>query len=68
MILKKKKYSLEDIPGIAKTRAKQLKDVGIRTVKDLIHCNSNITSQKIKGVGKVSLDKWRQAAKQILFG
>ena len=32
MILKKKKYSLEDIPGIAKTRAKQLKDVGIRTI------------------------------------
>lgn len=68
MILKKKKYSLEDIPGIAETRAKQLRDVGIRTIKDLIHCNSNTTAQKIKGVDKVSLDKWKQAARQILTG
>jgi len=57
---------IENIPSIAKTRAKQSKDVGIRTIKDLIHCNSNITAQKIKGVGKVSLEKWKQAARQIL--
>ena len=68
IIVKEPKYSLEDIPGIAKTRAKQLKDVGIRTIKDLIYCNSNITAQKIKGVGKVSLDKWKQAARQISSG
>jgi len=67
MIVKEPKYSLEDIPGIGKTRSKQLKDVGIKTIKDLIHCNSNITAQKIKSVGKVSLDKWKQAAKQILY-
>jgi len=68
MIIKEPKYSLEDIPGIAKTRDKQLRDVGIKTVKDLIHCNSKITAQKIKGVGKLSLDKWKQAARQILSG
>ncbi len=63
---KEPKYTLEDIIGIAKKRAKQLKDVGIRTIKDLIHCNSNITAQKTKSVDKVSLDKWKQVVKQIL--
>lgn len=67
MIVKEPKYSLEDIPGIGKTRAKQLKDVGIKTIKDLIHCNSNKIDLKIKGVIKDSLDKWKQAAKQILY-
>jgi len=68
ILIKEPKYKLEDIKGIAKTRAEQLREIGIKTVKELINCNSNITAQKIKGVGKPSIDKWKQIAKQLLFG
>ncbi|MFX0072775.1 MAG: hypothetical protein ACFFAO_16965, partial [Candidatus Hermodarchaeota archaeon] len=68
IIIKEPKYKLEDIKGIANTRADQLRKIGIKTVKELINCNSNITAQKIKGVGKVSIDKWKQTAKQLLYG
>lgn len=67
-IIKEPKYSLEDVKGIAKARADQLRKAGIRTVKELINCNSIITAQQIKGVGKPSLDKWKQVAKQLLYG
>ena len=67
-IIKEPKYNLEDIKGIAKARADQFRKVGIITVKELINCNSSITAQQIKGVGKTSLDKWKQTAKQLLYG
>ena len=67
ILIKESKYKLEDIKGIAKTRADQLRKIGIKTIKELINCNSVITAQKIKGVGKPSIDKWKQVAKQLLY-
>jgi len=67
IVIKESKYDLEDIKGIAETRADQLRKVGIRTVKELINCNSFVSAQKIKGVGKTSIDKWKQIAKQLLY-
>ena len=68
ILIKESKYKLEDIKGIAKTKADQLRKIGIKTIKELINCNSVITAQKIKGVGKLSIDKWKQIAKQLIYG
>ncbi|MBA7531008.1 hypothetical protein ES705_23219 [subsurface metagenome] len=68
ILIKESKYKLEDIKGIAKTRADQLRKNGIKTIKELINCNSVITAQKINGVGKPSIDKWKQIAKQLIYG
>ncbi|MFW9873966.1 MAG: hypothetical protein ACFFG0_12740 [Candidatus Thorarchaeota archaeon] len=67
IVIKEPKYKLEDIKGIAKTRADQLRSAGVTSVKELIHCNSLVIAQKIKGVGKPSIDKWKQIAKQLLY-
>ncbi|MHA1284807.1 MAG: helix-hairpin-helix domain-containing protein [Promethearchaeota archaeon] len=66
--IKESKYKLEDIKGIAKTRADLLRKAGITTVKELINCNSKIIAEKIAGIGKTSLDKWKQHARQLLYG
>lgn len=66
-VIKDSKYNLEDIKGIAETRANQLREIGITTVKELINCNSSITAQKITGVGKASINKWKQIAKQLIY-
>ncbi|MEJ2296141.1 MAG: helix-hairpin-helix domain-containing protein, partial [Candidatus Lokiarchaeota archaeon] len=66
IVIKDSRYQLEDIKGIAETRANQLREIGITTVKELINCNSSVTAQKIKGVGKISINKWKQIARQLL--
>jgi len=65
-VIKDSRYQLEDIKGIAETRANQLRETGINTIKELINCNSSVTAQKIKGVGKASINKWKQIARQLL--
>ncbi len=67
-ILKEPKYSLEDIKGIGKATADKLRRVGISTIKELINCNSKTTANEIDRIGKTSLDKWKQIAKQLLYG
>ena len=61
------KYKLMDVPGIGPAKAKALIQGGIRTLKELITCNAKMKAGEIKGVGVVSLNKWKQAARQILI-
>ncbi|MFX1487981.1 MAG: helix-hairpin-helix domain-containing protein [Promethearchaeota archaeon] len=68
VIIKDSKYSLEDIKGIGATTAEKLRRAGITTLKELINCNSKTTASAIERVGKPSIDKWKQVAKQLLYG
>ena len=66
VILKKEpRYKLQDVPGIGPSKIKLLEKANIFTVEDLVKCNVNIASN-IKGLGVTSINKWKQAAKQIL--
>ncbi len=47
-------------------KAKTLNSAGILTIKDLINCNEKILAQQLKGIGVASLNKWKQAARQLL--
>ncbi|MHA1273766.1 MAG: helix-hairpin-helix domain-containing protein [Promethearchaeota archaeon] len=55
-----------DIPGMGSAKAKTLNSAGILTIKDLINCNEKILAQQLKGIGVASLNKWKQAARQLL--
>ena len=68
ILIKDPKYSLEDIKGIGATTAEKLRKAGINTVKELINCNSKTTASEIDRVGKPSIDKWKQIAKQLIYG
>ena len=68
ILIKELKYSLEDIKGIAKTTADKLRKASINTLKELINCNSKTTASEIDRIGKTSIDKWKQIAKQLLYG
>lgn len=68
IIVKDEKYKLGDVPGIGpKTEAKLIK-AGIHTIKDLLNCNAKIKAKEIDRVGETSINKWKQAARQILYG
>lgn len=66
IIIKEKKYELTDVPGIGPAKKNKLVSAGIYTIKDLLNCNVKIKAKEISGVGEVSLNKWRQNARQIL--
>ena len=68
IIIKDEKYTLKEVPGIGPATQAKLKKAGINTVQDLINCNSKTTASRIKGIGEVGLNKWKQAARQILYG
>jgi len=68
IIIKDEKYKLTDIPGIGPAKEKLLNSAGIHTVKELLNCNAKMVAKEFSGLGEVSLNKWRQAAKQILNG
>lgn len=63
---KDSKYKLSDVPGIGAAKVKLLNKGGINTVKDLINCNSKVVAKQVKGLGEASLNKWKQAARQIM--
>lgn len=58
-------FHLQDIPGVGIAKVKLLNQAEISTLQELIHCNVNQASQ-IKGLGRASLLKWIQKAKQML--
>ena len=67
IITKETKYKLTDVPGIGPAKEKKLNAARIYTIKDLLNCNVKIKAKEISGVGEVSLNKWRQNARQILI-
>jgi len=65
-LVKQKKYSLEDVPGIGPTYKERLNAAGIHTIKDLIKCNAKVKAEQIHRVGVTSINKWKQNARQIM--
>lgn len=61
-----KQANLDDIPGIGPVKLKLLHAAGITSVDDLIACSTAATAKRVKGLGEASLNKWKQAAKQLL--
>lgn len=66
IIIKDEKYKLGDVPGIGPKTEAKLKKASIHTIKDLINCNAKINAKEIDRVGEASINKWKQAARQIL--
>lgn len=63
---KEPQYLLTDIKGIGQKIEAKLKKTNIHTIQDLLDCDSKATASKIKGVGEVSINKWKNSARQIL--
>ncbi len=63
---KEERYKLRDVPGIAEKKEQLLNKGGIYSIKDLLNCNSKMLAKQIKGLGEASINKWKQAARQIL--
>ena len=63
---KESKSSLTDVKGIGPKIDAKLKKAGIDTIQDLLNCDSKTIASRIKGIGVVSLNKWKKSAKLIL--
>ena len=63
---KEPQYLLTDIKGIGQKIEAKLKKTNIHTIQDLLDCDSKATASKIKGIGEVSINKWKKSARQIL--
>ena len=66
IFVKEEKYRLSDIPGIGPKKEELLRNADIKTLKDLINCNTKVKAPEISGVGIASLNKWKQKARQLL--
>lgn len=66
--IKDKKYKLNDVPGIGSKTLEKLNKAGIHSIQDLLNCNAKIKAKEIERVGEASINKWKQAARQILSG
>lgn len=62
---KESKSSLTDIQGIGPKIEAKLKKNNIHTIEDLLNCDSKATASRIKGIGEVSLNKWKKSAKLL---
>ncbi|MFX1294661.1 MAG: N-6 DNA methylase [Promethearchaeota archaeon] len=58
--------TLKDIPGIGLVKYWELKRKGIKTLKNLLECDSEEIAGVIKGIGKKSIEKWKDEAKRLL--
>ena len=66
IVKKTSKFKLEDIPGVGDKKVELLKKANITTIEELISCSPKTIAKEVKGLGEVSLNKWKQKAKQII--
>ena len=58
--------TLKDLSGIGIAKYWDLKKSGIKTLKELLECDSNEVARLIKGIGKKSIDKWKEEAEKLI--
>ncbi|NVM52683.1 MAG: N-6 DNA methylase [Candidatus Helarchaeota archaeon] len=58
--------TLKDLPGIGIAKYWELKKAGIKSLRDLLGCNSEELASSFKGIGKKSIEKWKAEAKKIV--
>lgn len=51
-------YSLQDLPGLGYKIQYELNKLGIKTLGELADCDVEEVANRIKGVGRVSLENW----------
>lgn len=58
--------SLRDLPGIGLSKYWELRSIGIKTIDDLINCDSTKIVSQIKGIGTQSIAKWKKFARELI--
>jgi len=58
--------TLKDIPGIGIAKYWDLKKKGIKTLAELVECNSGEVANSIKGIGKKSIDRWKEITRELI--
>ncbi|MBD3253789.1 MAG: DNA repair and recombination protein RadA [Candidatus Lokiarchaeota archaeon] len=59
-------FDLTDVKGIGEGTAKNLKDAGIKNIKDLLDANPDELSKKVSGASKNSIRDFQKSAKQLV--
>ncbi|NVM28943.1 MAG: N-6 DNA methylase [Candidatus Helarchaeota archaeon] len=57
--------TLKDLPGIGIAKYWDLKKRGIKTLNQLLECDSNEVAKSIKGIGKKGIEKWKEIARNL---